>query len=150
MKNWSDTRSDTRSDMRSDTRSNMRSDIKLIICQMSNWQTFGRWRRLRKNELDIMRPRYYEVNFEVRLMIIKTPQNVHKICFRGVLVTFASEVKFDLIKFTPHYVKFFFPICHVICTPLPPTPAPHPQHQPHPNEPACVILTLLDILNVEK
>ena len=36
-------------------------------------------------------------------MIIKTPQNVHKICFRGVLVTFTSEVKFE-----PHYVKFFF------------------------------------------
>ena len=42
------------------------------------------------------------------LMIIKTPQNVHKICFRGVLVTFTCEVKFDLIKFKPHYVKFFF------------------------------------------
>ena len=42
------------------------------------------------------------------LMIIKTPQNVHKICFRGVLVTFTCEVKFDLIKFEPHYVKFFF------------------------------------------
>ena len=32
-------------------------------------------------------------------MIIKTPQNVHKICFRGVLVTLTCEVKFDLIKF---------------------------------------------------
>ena len=42
------------------------------------------------------------------LMIIKTPQNVHKICFRGVLVIFTCEVKFDLIKFEPHYVKFFF------------------------------------------
>ena len=42
------------------------------------------------------------------LMIIKTPQNVHKICFRGILVTFTCEVKFDLIKFEPHYVKFFF------------------------------------------
>ena len=42
------------------------------------------------------------------LMIIKTPQNVHKICFRGVLVMFTCEVKFDLIKFEPHYVKFFF------------------------------------------
>ena len=42
------------------------------------------------------------------LMIIKTLQNVHKICFRGVLVTFTCEVKFDLIKFEPHYVKFFF------------------------------------------
>ena len=39
------------------------------------------------------------------LMIIKTPQNVHKICFRGVLVTFTCEVKFDLIKFEPHYVR---------------------------------------------
>ena len=34
-------------------------------------------------------------------MIIKTPQNVHKICFRGALVTFTCEVKFDLIKFEP-------------------------------------------------
>ena len=42
------------------------------------------------------------------LMIIKTPQNVHKICFRGVLVTFTCEVKFDLIKFEPHYVVLFF------------------------------------------
>ena len=41
------------------------------------------------------------------LMIIKTPQNIHKIYFRGVLVTFTSKVKFDLIKFEPHYVKFF-------------------------------------------
>ena len=54
------------SDMMSNTRSDMRSDIKLIICQMSKWQTSGLWRRLTKNELDIMRPRYYEVNFEVR------------------------------------------------------------------------------------
>ena len=42
------------------------------------------------------------------LMIIKTLQNVHKICFQGVLVMFTCEVKFDLIEFEPHYVKFFF------------------------------------------
>ena len=42
------------------------------------------------------------------LMIIKTPQKVNKICFQGVLVTFTCEVKFDLIKFEPHYIKFFF------------------------------------------
>ena len=42
------------------------------------------------------------------LMIIKTPLNVHKICFRVVLVTFTCEVKFDFIKLEPHYVKFFF------------------------------------------
>ena len=40
------------------------------------------------------------------LMIIKTPQNVHKICFRGVLVMFTCEVKsssivmvFDILTF---------------------------------------------------
>ena len=33
------------------------------------------------------------------VMIIKTPQNVHKTCFRVVLVMFTCEVKFDLIKF---------------------------------------------------
>ena len=33
------------------------------------------------------------------LMIIKTPQNVHKIRFQGVLVMLTCEVKFDLIKF---------------------------------------------------
>ena len=98
------------------------------------------------------------------LMIIKTPQNVHKICFWGVLVTFTSEVKFDLIKFEPHYVKFFFfpnllhsqgvwhfDIWQIIsksnmsCHMHPLTPA-HPS--PTPNKPACVILTLLDILNI--
>ena len=42
------------------------------------------------------------------LMIIETPQNVHEICFRGALVMFTCEVKFDLIKFEPHCVKFFF------------------------------------------
>ena len=54
------------SDTRSDTRSDMRSDIKLIICQMSKCQTPGLWRRLTKKNLDIMRLRYDEVNFEVR------------------------------------------------------------------------------------
>ena len=53
------------SDIRSDMRSNTSSDIKLIICQMSKCQTHGLWRRLTKKELDIMRLRYYEVNFEV-------------------------------------------------------------------------------------
>ena len=56
LKIWSN----TRSDMTSDTRSN----IKLIISQMSKCQTHGLWRRLTKKKLEIMRLRYYEVNFE--------------------------------------------------------------------------------------
>ena len=34
-------KSDTGSDTRSDSRSDMRSDIKLIICEMSNYETPG-------------------------------------------------------------------------------------------------------------
>ena len=34
-----------------------------------------------KNELDIIRLRHNEVNFEAAFMMIKTPQNIHKICF---------------------------------------------------------------------
>ena len=78
---------------------------------MSKSQTPGLWRRLieKKNLtlwcLDIMRP-----ILTSHLKVIKTPQNVHKMCFWCVLMTFICEVKIDLIMSRHHYVKFFFSI----------------------------------------
>ena len=51
------------------------------------------------------------------MMIIKTLQNVYKICFSVVWMTCTCEVKIDLIKWDPHYVKFLFyepPQCHFL------------------------------------
>ena len=42
------------------------------------------------------------------IMIIKTPQNVHKIFFGVFKIMLTCEVKIDLIKSEPHYVKFLF------------------------------------------
>ena len=42
------------------------------------------------------------------LKVIKTPQNVHKMCFWCVLMTFICEVKIDLIMSRHHYVKSIF------------------------------------------
>ena len=74
-------------------------------------QTAGLWRKFIKKELDIMRFRHNEVNFEVtrsHLMIIEMPEKFHKRCFCLVWMTLRCEVKIDLIKSEPHYVKFFF------------------------------------------
>ena len=41
-------------------------------------------------------------------MIIKTPQNVHKICFCVIWKIFTCDLKIDLIMFEPHYAMFIF------------------------------------------
>ena len=62
-----------------------------------------------KKGTDIMRFRHNEVNFlRPHLMTIKTPQNVHKICFWVIWMTFTCAVKTDLIMFETHYVRFLF------------------------------------------
>ena len=74
-----------------------------ITFQMLNSQTAGLWRRSIKKELDIMRS-----ILRPCMMIIKTPQNVHKILFWVLKMILTCEVKCDLIKHEPHYVKFLF------------------------------------------
>ena len=46
-----------------------------------------------KKELEIMRFRNKEVNFEAHLMTIETPQNVHKISFLVIWMTFTWDFK---------------------------------------------------------
>ena len=42
------------------------------------------------------------------MMIIKIPQNVHKISVWVVWMSFTCEIKIDFIKSEPHYVEFLF------------------------------------------
>ena len=42
------------------------------------------------------------------MMVAKNPQNVHRKCFRTILVTFIFDVKIDIDMCEPHYVNFFF------------------------------------------
>ena len=46
------------------------------------------------------------------IMVIKNPQNVHKICLQLVLMTFICDIKIGIIMYEPHCVQLLF------CEPL--------------------------------
>ena len=58
--------------------------------------------------LCMMRFIHDEINFGLYMIVIKTTQNVHKLCFQAILMTFTCDLKIDLIVFEPHHVKLFF------------------------------------------
>ena len=64
---------------------------------MSKSQIAELLRRFMKNEFDIMSFRHNEVN--LHLMIIKTSENVHKICFWLIWMAFKFHLKINLIMF---------------------------------------------------
>ena len=46
-----------------------------------------------------MRFIHEEINFGLYMIVIKTTQNVHKLCFQAILMTFTCDLKIDLIVF---------------------------------------------------
>ena len=43
----------------------------------------------------------------MHMMIIKTPQNIHEICFSVIRLTFTCDLKTDFIMSEPHHVTEF-------------------------------------------
>ena len=42
------------------------------------------------------------------MIITEVPQNVHKICFEAIMITFICDYRIDLIMFGTHHVKLIF------------------------------------------
>ena len=106
-----------------------------LCCSLINWicslNTLNKWKKylkwIAKNLSDVKKPNSYIMNevhkninwtlwdsdimksiLRLHMMITKTSQNVHKICFQVIWMTFTCDLKIDLIKFKSPYVKFIF------------------------------------------
>ena len=99
--------------------SNCQKDVKLSKrCQMSNNQTHRLWRRFTKkinwhNEVHT----HWHQFLMSHMMVTKNPQNGHRKCFWGFLVTIICDVKIDVNVCEPHYVNLFFfvNLLHSLC-----------------------------------
>ena len=57
--------------------------------------------------LQKMRLMHNKINLMSPMMVIKKSQNVHKICFQPILMTFICDINFDIIMCKPLCVNLF-------------------------------------------
>ena len=67
-------------------------------------KTIARWRRFIKNELTLSNSDIMRSTLKLHLMIIKTSQNVQKICFWIIWMTLTYDLTIDLVMFELPYV----------------------------------------------
>ena len=77
------------------------------ICDLSKCQRTELCMRLGK-KVDMSRFQMNEVDINVKFNEFQNCQNVHKVWFWPILVTFIFDLKFDLIDLKHPHVKFIF------------------------------------------
>ena len=55
-----------------------------------------------------MRFTHNNINFDITCHGHQCPQNVHKIYFQTILITFICDIKIGAFMYEPHFVKLFF------------------------------------------